>query len=106
MLQSRRHLILVNNDLLGHAIHNLGVELDGMIPREANLLSKVIGQNADEVAVSAFIKEGLVRKLRVFVAEARRRLGVDDAAVVADRKVKMQGWRRTVSQGIAYGKAG
>lgn len=63
-------LILINNDLLSHTLHNLRVELDGMIPREANLLGQIIGQDVDEISVSVRVEQWFVGEFCFLVAES------------------------------------
>ena len=61
-----------------------------MVPREADLLGKIVGQNINEVAISVLVKERLVCELGIFVAQTRRRLGIDRRAVVVDVEMEME----------------
>lgn len=63
-------LILINNDLLSHTLHNLCIKLDGMIPREANLLGQIIGQDVDEISVSVRVEQWFVGEFCFLVAES------------------------------------
>lgn len=63
-------LILINNDLLSHTLHDLCIKLDGMIPWEANLLGQIIGQDVDEISVPVRIEQWFVGEFCFLVAES------------------------------------
>lgn len=84
-------LLILNDNLPSHALDDLCIKLDGVVPREANLLGQVVGQNVDEVAVALVVEQGLVGELGFLVAQARWGLGVRVGRVVADCQVEVQG---------------
>jgi hypothetical protein len=71
IIETLNHLlILVNHNPLGHTLNNLGIKLDCMIPREANLFCEVVGQYIHQISISVGIEKRFVCKLRIFVAQA------------------------------------
>lgn len=62
--------ILINDDPLGHTFHDLGVEFDSVVSREADFFGEVVGKNVHEIGVSICIQQWFVCELSVFVAES------------------------------------
>ena len=60
-----------------------------MVAWKADLLSQIVGQDVNELAIAILVEEGFVREFGVLVAQAGRCLGVDDAAVVVDGEVEV-----------------
>jgi hypothetical protein len=47
---------LINNNPPGHALDDLCIKLDGVIPGEADFLGQVVGQNVDQIPISVGIQ--------------------------------------------------
>ena len=67
--------LVVDHDSLHHALQHLVVELERLVSGELDVFGQVVGQQVDELAVTAFIEERLVCELCLFVTRARRCLG-------------------------------
>lgn len=74
------------------------VELEGLVPRELDILGKVIGQNLDKFSIPAFIQQRLICEFGLFVRLARRSFRGRRSRVIRNREMEVQSWGTKVSE--------
>jgi hypothetical protein len=66
--------LFFDHDSLHHALQHLVIELERLVPGELDVFGQVVGQNVDELAISALVEQGLVCKFCLLIRRARRSL--------------------------------